>query len=78
MESWRPTSLTGVGLFYKEKFMTHPPNVCLRSGNCTQSLPTVKLDPTTRAGASCTGLMRRDLVFNEIPIFINQLTYPSA
>ena len=51
--------------------------LCLETGNCTQRLPQVKLDPTTRAGASCVGVVRRDLLIDEILLFVNQLSPPS-
>lgn len=41
------------------------------SGNCTQPLSTVELDPTTRAGASCGRCSERDLRYDlGAPLFI--------
>ena len=54
-----------------------PTNPCLQSNNCPQPVPTVRLDPTTRMGASCQGHEKKDLLQDGIPLFVNQLFYPS-
>lgn len=38
------------------------------SDNCTQKLPTVKLDPTTKLGASCA-LAGRSVLGDDYPCF---------
>lgn len=47
------------------------------SDNCTQPLATVKLDPTTRAGASCLRQVPRDVPDPSLPLFITNPFSPS-
>lgn len=55
-----------------------PPFHDLRSiSNCTQKVPNVKLDPTTRAGAACARFTGSKLGEDEIPIFIHNGFVPS-
>ncbi len=51
---------------------------CEEKCNCTQPLPKVKLDPTTRAGASCAQCGKEPLYPNEAaPLFIDEPFVPS-
>lgn len=53
-----------------------PDETLLEKSNCTQKLPQVKLDPTTRAGASCARC-GKTLPQEEVPLFINEYFSPS-
>ena len=45
--------------------------------NCTQKLPQVRLDPSTRAGASCAQCGNQFLPDDEVALFINEPFRPS-
>lgn len=51
-------------------------NACI-SDNCTQPLATVKLDPTTRAGASCLPRFPREVPDPNSPLFFSNHFAPS-